>query len=77
MGYKYNLFRESNYMKPLHNQGQTICKYKPLESCVCRRERFVGEKIALFSETVKLCLDLNVRMIIDVKDESAKVSWIT
>uniref|UniRef100_A0A1B6LJD5 GP-PDE domain-containing protein n=1 Tax=Graphocephala atropunctata TaxID=36148 RepID=A0A1B6LJD5_9HEMI len=37
------------------------------------QERFVGERVALFSDVIRLCLDLDLRMIIDVKDESIKV----
>lgn len=37
------------------------------------RERFVGEKIALFSDVVELCLELNMRMVIDIKEQQPKV----
>ncbi|XP_046659848.1 glycerophosphodiester phosphodiesterase 1 [Homalodisca vitripennis] len=37
------------------------------------QERFEGERVALFSEVIQLCLDLDMRIIIDVKDESVKV----
>lgn len=39
------------------------------------RKRFIGERVALFSKVVKLCLELNIRMIIDIKSDSNKVSF--
>ncbi|XP_054285662.1 glycerophosphodiester phosphodiesterase 1 [Macrosteles quadrilineatus] len=36
------------------------------------QERFIGERVPLFSDVIKLCLELDMRMIIDVKDESTK-----
>lgn len=37
------------------------------------KERFVGEKIALFSDVVELCLELNMRMVIDIKEQQPKI----
>lgn len=37
------------------------------------KERFVGEKIALFKDVVELCLELNMHMVIDIKEQQSKI----
>jgi len=48
-------------------QALDISQKHPLQ------ERFVGERVALFKEAVQLCLELDIRMIIDIKEESLKM----
>ena len=47
--------------------------YTKVNHSYCYRHKYEGERIPLFEDAVKECLDLDLRMFIDLKGDDLKV----